>query len=133
MYECLHNNTCNVYLSNHTQFPLHSNASSFNLVILKVFLKSKEIGAGDRRVGEVLSTVSPVYQMARCANVQRNINPVPYKTDYLGHKLHIHQNEKLATYGLTHVCASDGYNGKLMSFASMPVKNNSVICEHVYR
>ena len=101
--------------------------------MMKGFLKSKGIDAGDRRVGKAISAVSLVYQMARCANVQRNINPIPYKADYFGHKLHINQNEKLAMYGLTHVCASDGYSGKLVSFASMPVKNNSVIYEHVYR
>ena len=45
--------------------------------MMKGFLKSKGIDAGDRRVGEVLSAVSPMYQMGRCANVQRNINSVP--------------------------------------------------------
>ena len=97
--------------------------------MMKGFLKSKGMDAGDRRVGKVLSAVSPMYQMARCANVQRNINSVPYKADYFKYKVHIDQNEKvqLAIYGLTHVCASDGCNGKLVPFASMPVKNNSVI------
>lgn len=83
--------------------------------MIKGFLKSKRIDAGDRRVGKALSVVSPLYHVARCANVQRNINPLPYKADYFGHKLHIDQNEKLVTYGLTHVCASDGYSGKLVS------------------
>ena len=63
--------------------------------MMKGFLKSKAIDARDRRVGKVLSAVSPMYQMARCANVQRNINPVPYKADYFGHKLHIDQNGKV--------------------------------------
>lgn len=73
--------------------------------MMKGFLKSKGIDAGDRRVGEVLSAVSPMYQMGRCANVQRNINSVPYKADYFKYKLHIDQNEKvqLAMYRLTHV------------------------------
>ena len=90
---------------------------------------------GDRRVGKVISTVSPMYQMARCANVQRNINSIRYKAGYLKYKLHIDQNEKVqrAMYGLTHVCASDGCSGKLVPFASMRVKNNSVIYEYVYR
>ena len=68
--------------------------------MMKGFLKSTGIDAGDRRVGKVLSLVSPVNQMAGCANVQRNINPVPYKADYLGHKLHIDQNEKVAMYSM---------------------------------
>lgn len=101
--------------------------------MIKGFLKSKGIDGGDRRVGKALSVVSLLYHAARCANVQRNINPLPYKADYFGHKLHIDQNEKLVMYGLTHVYASDGYSGKLVSFASMPIKNNSVIYYHIYR
>ena len=68
--------------------------------MMKGFLKSKGIDAGDRRVGKVLSLVSLVNQMAGCTNVQRNINSVPYKADYLGHKLHIDQNEKVAMYSM---------------------------------
>ena len=100
--------------------------------MIKGFLKSKGIDAGDRRVGKALSAVSPLYHAERCANVQRNINPLPYKADYFGHKLHIDQNEKLVMYGLTHGCASDRYSGKLVSFVSMPIKkNNSVIYNHI--
>lgn len=101
--------------------------------MIKGFLKSKGIDAGDRHVGKALSVVSPLYHAARCTNVQRNINPLPYKADYFGHKLHIDQNEKLFMYGLTHVYASDGYSGKLVLFASMPIKNNSVIYDQIYR
>ena len=68
--------------------------------MMKGFLKSKGIDAGDKRVEKVLFAVSPVNQVARCASVQRNINPVPYKADYFGHKLHIDQNEKVAMYSM---------------------------------
>ena len=101
--------------------------------MIKGFLKSKGIDAGDRRVGKASSVVSALYHAARCANVQRNINPLPYKADYFRHKLHIDQNEKVVMYGLTHACASDGYSGKLVSFAPMPIKNNSVIYDQIYR
>ena len=43
------------------------------------------------------------------------------------------QNEKLAMYGLTEVSACDGYSGKIVAFATMPVKNNALIYENVYR
>ena len=43
------------------------------------------------------------------------------------------QNEKLAMYGLTEVSACDGYSGKIVAFATMPVKNNVLIYENVYR
>ena len=43
------------------------------------------------------------------------------------------QNEKLAMYGLTEVSAYDGCSGKIVAFATMPVKNNVFIYENVYR
>ena len=36
-------------------------------------------------------------------------------------------------YGLTEVSACDGYSGKIVAFATMPVKNNVLIYENVYR
>ena len=50
------------------------------------------------------------------------MNPIPYQGDYFGHKLHVDQNEKLVFYGVVHVCATDGYSGKIVSHALMPVK-----------
>ena len=50
------------------------------------------------------------------------MNPIPYQADYFGHKLHVDQNEKLVIYGVVHVCAADGYSGKIVSHALMPVK-----------
>lgn len=48
-------------------------------------------------------------------------------------KVHIDQNEKLAMFGVTHVCAVDGYSGKIVGFATMARKNNALIYEHLYR
>ena len=36
-------------------------------------------------------------------------------------------------YGVTYICACDGYSGKIIGFASMPIKNNLEIYEHVIR
>lgn len=51
----------------------------------------------------------------------------------MGHKLHLDQNEKLVMFGVTHVLAVDGYSSKIIANATMPVKNNLVIYEEVYR
>lgn len=48
-------------------------------------------------------------------------------------KVHIDQNEKLVMFGVTHVCAVDGYSGKIVGFATMARKNNALIYEHLYR
>ena len=74
-----------------------------------------------------------LYQVQRNTNTARQTNPYPYHADYFGHKLHMDQNEILAMYGLTEVSACDGYSGKIVAFATMPVKNNALIYENVYR
>ena len=63
----------------------------------------------------------------------RLFNPTPYYAEYFGHKLHVDQNEKLVRFGVTHVAASDGYSGKILGIISMPIKNNSIIYEDLYR
>lgn len=63
----------------------------------------------------------------------RLLNPTPYYAEYFGHKLHVDQNEKLVRFGVTHVAASDGYSNKLLGIVSMPVKNNMIIFEELYR
>ena len=63
----------------------------------------------------------------------RHTNPVPYYAEYFGHKLHIDQNEKLVMYGVTHICAVDGYSSKIVGFVTMPIKNNLEIYAHLYQ
>ena len=63
----------------------------------------------------------------------RNLNPIPYHAEYMGHKLHMDQNEKLGMFGVTHVVAVDGNSSKIVANATMPVKNNLFIYEQVYR
>ncbi|XP_034091495.1 uncharacterized protein LOC117559009 [Gymnodraco acuticeps] len=63
----------------------------------------------------------------------RNLNPVPYTAAYVGHKLHMDQNEKLVMFGVTHVLAIDGFSSKIVGRSTMPVKNNLTIYNEVYR
>ena len=99
----------------------------------ELYVKSIGVTASEKHIGRALSVVSPLYQAKRNANTARQVNPVPYNAEYFGHKLHLDQNEKLAMYGLTEVCAVDGFSGKIVAFATMPVKNNVLIYEHIYR
>ena len=56
------------------------------------------IAIAENRVGVALSMVSPQYTPQRRRSVTRAVNPIPYRADYLRHKLHIDQNEKLLMY-----------------------------------
>ena len=60
------------------------------------------------------------------------MNPHLYVANYYGHKVHLDQNEKLSMFGVTHIMAIDGYSGKIVSLVTMPIKNCSLIYEHVY-
>lgn len=60
-------------------------------------------------------------------------NPKPYVALRFGHKLHMDQNEKLVRFGVTHVAAIDGFSGYIVGHIIMPVKNNAVIYEELYR
>ncbi|XP_052390355.1 uncharacterized protein LOC128026983 [Carassius gibelio] len=96
------------------------------------YLVSKGVKASEGRVGQLLRSINQPYHIARY-NGCRNINPVPYSADYMGHKLHIDQNEKMVMFGVTHVAAIDGFSSKIVGHSTMPVKNNLVIYQDVYR
>ena len=97
------------------------------------FLASQGFKISQNRVGHALKRVGPYHHSRRQNTVQRLINPIPYTATYFGEKLHIDQNEKLVMYGVTHVCAVDGFSGKIVGFVSMAVKSNEVIYEKLYR
>ena len=89
--------------------------------------------AGEERVGKSLSRVSPVYSQARKTATARLVNPRCYHADYFGHKLHLDQNEKMVMFGVTHICAIDGFSKKIVGFITIPIKNNYVIYDTLFR
>ena len=96
-------------------------------------LQSRGYRVGERTVRSALMRTTPFYQVQRQLGTERLRNPAPYYAEYAGHKLHLDQNEKLAEFGLTHVFASDGYSGKIVGASTMPLKNNVIIYDQVYR
>ena len=102
---------------------------------MKGYLDSKygATVASARRVGQSLARVAPTYNYRRQTRTERQTNPYPYVAEYYGHKLHIDQNEKLAMYGVTHVCCVDGYSRYIPAYAIMPIKNNVTIYEKIFR
>ena len=97
------------------------------------YLRSQGSNISERKVGESMRRTDIAGCSRRMETVGRSLNPKLYHADYFGHKLHIDQNEKLVMFGVTHVCARDGYSGLITATATMPIKNNLVIYENIYR
>ena len=95
-------------------------------------LAAEGMRAAERRVGMALQHANPGYQRARQERTERQLNPTPYRASHFGCKIHIDQNEKLVMYGVTHICAIDGYSGKIVGFISMPIKNCIEIYNHLF-
>lgn len=85
------------------------------------------------RVGHSLQRVDPTNHSRRLNQLHRLTNPIPYRCQYFGEKIHVDQNEKMVQFGVTHVCGVDGYSGKIVGFITMPIKNCVTIYEHLYR
>lgn len=100
---------------------------------MKSFLASRGIRVGQRQIAAVMPCANPHYHQERQTNTAKLLNPIPYYASYFGHKLHIDQNEKMVMYGVTHICAIDGFSGNIVAFASMPVKNAVEMYKHIFR
>uniref|UniRef100_A0A1A8MEW8 Si:ch211-227p7.1 n=1 Tax=Nothobranchius pienaari TaxID=704102 RepID=A0A1A8MEW8_9TELE len=96
------------------------------------YLSAKGLKAAEGRVVRILRSIHQPYHTMRQQGA-RNLNPVPYNAEYMGHKLHVDQNEKLVMFGVTHVMAIDGFSKKVVGHSTMPIKNNLIIYEEVYR
>ena len=101
---------------------------------MKGYIRQKyKVNISQRRISTALQMAAPQYHQCRQTNTGRLINPIPYKADCSGLKLHIDQNEKRVMYGVTHVTAIDGHSRFLLCGVAMPVKNNQIKYEKVYR
>jgi hypothetical protein len=92
-------------------------------------LRSQNIYASEVRVRLAMMTVDPSNYSARQFDIVRRFNPVPYNSEYFGHKIHIDLNEKLIHYGCIVVGAIDGFSGMVISLFSIHRKNCVDVCK----
>ena len=106
---------------------------SYGRRMLHGYLRSGGLHVSQRRVGAALSRVAPRPAQSRRAQTHRQLNPIPYRSDYFGQKLHLDQNEKLGMFGVTHILAVDGFSRKIVGMVTMPVKNAITIYHTLLR
>ena len=101
---------------------------------MKGYIRQKyKVNISQRRISTALQMAAPQYHQRRQTNIARLTNPIPYKANYFGLKLHIDQNQKLVMYGVTHVTVIHGHSQFVLCGVTMTVKNNQIIYEKVYR
>ena len=85
-------------------------------------MKAKGINVGETKIGKILGEINPEAQIKMQKVAGRSLNPKVYNAEYFGHKVHYDQNEKLGMFGVVHMCARDGFSGKIVGYATMARK-----------
>ena len=95
-------------------------------------LRAQGVNASEDRVRRAMMVADPVNHAIRVTDGHRRFNPVPYNSQYFGHKLHIDLNEKLVDFKCVLIGAFDGYSGMLMACFAVHRKNTIDVCQ-MYR
>lgn len=96
-------------------------------------IASAGIHVSQQRISDSLGRVAPGPLVNRQQNTHRQLNPIPYRANYYGEKLHMDQNEKLVMFGVVHVMAIDGYSRKIVGLITLPNKNATAIYNTLMR
>ena len=90
------------------------------------------MNVSETKLGNLLGEINSEAKTKRQIVVSYSLNPKVYSTKYRGDKIHYNQNDKLGMFRFAHVCAWDGFSGKIVEYATMAKKNRLVIYEEVY-
>ena len=112
---------------------IQSVGHSYGRRTLHGYLRSQSVRVCQHCVGDSLSRVAPRPAQSRRAKTHRQLNPIPYRSDFFGEKLNLDKNEKLGMFGVTHILAVDGFSMKIVGMVTMPVKNAVTIYHTLLR
>ena len=93
-------------------------------------VKYCETEIGETEIGKILCKINPEAQRSNVGH--RSLNAKVYNAKYVGHKIHYDQNKESGMFGVAHVCALDGFSGKIVGHNTMARKNNLLIYEEVF-
>ena len=84
---------------------------------------AKRINVGKTKLKKLLSETNPEAQPKRQNVVGRLLNPKVCNGKIFVDKIHYDQNEKLGIFRVVHVCAQNGFSGKIVGHAKIARKN----------
>ena len=87
---------------------------------------AKRINVGKTKLKKLLSEINPETQPKRQNVVGRLLNPKVCNGKMFVDEIHYDQNEKLGIFRVVHVCAQNGFSGKIVGHAKIARKNNLV-------
>ena len=98
--------------------------------MMKGYIRQKyKVNISQRRISTALQMVAPQYYQCCQTITAKLTNPIPYKADFFGYKLHKDQNKKLVMYSVTHVTVIDGHLRFILCGVTILAKNNQIIYE----
>ena len=77
-------------------------------------MNDKGTNVSETKIGKILGEIHPEDQRKRQNVVGRSLNPKSQNAKYFGHNFYCDWNEKLGMFGVAHVCARDGFFGKIV-------------------
>ena len=85
-------------------------------------LSSKGKCVSEGKVRKSLKKLDPASHQIRHETAGTPVNPKCYNASYFDDKVHLDQNEKLKTFGVTHVMAQDDFSRMIVAFLRFLLK-----------
>ena len=96
-------------------------------------LNGTGIRVSQRRIARIQRQVALNACNASRRDLLNQMNPVPYRAPFFGHKAHMEQNEKMEMYGCTHVALIYGCSRYICRFITILTKNPILIYKYLFR
>ena len=95
--------------------------------------QNHNIKVAKTRVEKPLEVAASINNQSRRSGTSQAVNLTPYHAEYFGQKIYFGQNQKLIAFGITHGAAIYGHSRYIVGACMMPIKNDVVIYEKLYR
>ena len=77
-------------------------------------MKVEGINVNEAKIGTILGEINPEAQTNKQNVASHALNPKVYNAEFFNDQIHSDRNEKLGMFGVAHVCARDGFCGKIV-------------------